>query len=120
MEFSEIPWTDVLLDTKHYTVFKDKFPVTEGHVLFVPKVEDWDHLNACWKAAYHWGYEWTTTGYCDAFNLGQNIGSAAGQTIKYPHVHLIPRRAGDTDDPAGGVRHVIPKKGNYQKDLDKT
>ena len=51
----------------------------------------------------------------DAYNIGQNIGEAAGQTVMYPHVHLIPRRGGDMNDPRGGVRHVIPEKGNYKK-----
>ena len=50
MEFSQIPWKDVLVDTRQFTVFKDKYPVTEGHILFVPKVEDWDHLTECFKA----------------------------------------------------------------------
>ena len=113
--FSEVPWKDVLIDTKEFTVFKDKFPVTEGHILFVPKEETWDKLAACYKAAYAWGYDWVQRGYCDAYNLGQNIGEAAGQTVMWPHVHLIPRRKGDMEDPRGGVRHVIPEKGNYRK-----
>jgi len=108
------PWTDIVIDTRDYTVYRDKYPVTEGHILFVPKEQDWDHLAKCYKAAYAWGYEWTHTGYCEAFNLGQNCGEAAGQTIDWPHVHLIPRRKGDMADPTGGVRHVIPEKGNYK------
>ena len=111
----DAPWSDVLLDTKEYTVFRDGFPVTEGHVLFVPKVEDWEHLAKCYKAAYGWGYEWVQKEYCDSFNIGQNVGESAGQTVMYPHVHLIPRRAGDCEDPRGGVRHCVPGKGNYQK-----
>ena len=47
------------------------------------------------------------------FNVGMNSGQSAGQTIFHCHVHLIPRRAGDVEDPRGGVRHVIPGKGNY-------
>jgi diadenosine tetraphosphate (Ap4A) HIT family hydrolase len=54
-------------------------------------------------------------GECDAFNVGLNMGTAAGQTVMYPHVHLIPRRTGDVEDPIGGVRNVIPGKGNYKK-----
>ena len=108
------PWTDVVLDTRDYVVYKDGFPVTEGHVLFVPKEQDWEHLSKCYKAAYAWGYDWVQSGYCDAYNIGQNCGSAAGQTVDYPHVHLIPRREGDMKDPRGGVRHVIPEKGNYK------
>ena len=42
-----------------------------------------------------------------------NMGAAAGQTVMYPHIHFIPRNDGDMDNPRGGVRHVIPEKGNY-------
>ena len=118
MDLKDVPWTDVLIDTKEFTVYKDAYPVTEGHVLFVPKVEDWQHLTACFKAAYKWGYDWKERGYCDAFNIGQNVGESAGQTVMYPHVHLIPRRTGDMEDPRGGVRHVIPSKGNYREDIE--
>ena len=47
------------------------------------------------------------------FNIGMNCGSSAGQTIMHCHVHLIPRRVGDVPEPEGGVRHVIPGRGNY-------
>ena len=117
MNFSEIPWKEeqLLMDTKHYAVFKDKFPVTRGHLLFVPKETDWKHLAMCYKAAYNWGYGWVEQNFCDSYNIGQNCGIEAGQTVMYPHIHLIPRRKGDMKDPRGGVRHVIPGKGNYQK-----
>ena len=49
----------------------------------------------------------------DGYNIGVNSGEAAGQTVPHLHVHLIPRYEGDTDDPRGGVRHVIPGMGNY-------
>ena len=49
----------------------------------------------------------------DGYNIGINVGEAAGQTIFHLHIHLIPRRAGDTENPRGGVRHVIPSKGFY-------
>ena len=117
MNFSDIPWKEeqLLMDTKHYAVFKDKFPVTRGHLLFVPKETDWKHLAMCYKAAYNWGYGWVEQNFCDSYNIGQNCGIEAGQTVMYPHIHLIPRRKGDMKDPRGGVRHVIPDKGNYQK-----
>ena len=47
------------------------------------------------------------------FNIGMNAGEVAGQTVMHCHVHLIPRRGGDVPNPRGGVRHVIPGKGNY-------
>ena len=115
MEFKDVPWTDVLVDTREFTVFKDGFPVTEGHVLFVPKVEDWEHLSKCYKTAYSWGYDWVQKGYCDSYNIGQNVGVEAGQNVMWPHVHLIPRRKGDMEDPRGGVRGVIPEKQKYSK-----
>lgn len=49
----------------------------------------------------------------DGYNIGINAGEAAGQTVPHLHVHVIPRYRGDVDDPRGGVRHVIPGKGNY-------
>ena len=113
-----LPWKEILVDTKHFTVYKDGFPVTEGHVLFVPKKEHWSDLTKCFEAAYKWGYDWVERGDCDAFNIGQNVGVEAGQTVMYAHVHLIPRRKGDMVDPRGGVRHVIPSKGNYQNNIE--
>jgi len=47
------------------------------------------------------------------YNMGINMGESAGQTCMYPHVHLIFRRDGDTEDPKGGVRGVIPNKQKY-------
>jgi diadenosine tetraphosphate (Ap4A) HIT family hydrolase len=49
----------------------------------------------------------------DGFNVGINVGVAAGQTVPHCHVHVIPRYAGDVLDPTGGVRSVIPAKRNY-------
>ena len=50
----------------------------------------------------------------DGCNIGINVGEAGGQTVLHLHVHLIPRYHGDVPDPTGGVRHVIPDKGNYR------
>ena len=50
------------------------------------------------------------------FNVGINSGSSAGQTVFHCHIHLIPRREGDVDNPRGGVRHLIPNKGFYVDD----
>ena len=49
----------------------------------------------------------------DGYNVGFNSGAAAGQTVGHLHIHVIPRYRGDVPDPRGGVRHVIPGKGNY-------
>ena len=109
------PWREIEFKTKHFWVFKDGFPVSEGHLLFVPTEENWKCLAECYKAAYQFGFNGVQHNKWDAFNIGQNIGLAAGQTVMYPHVHMIPRRSGDVADPRGGVRHVIPSKGNYVK-----
>jgi hypothetical protein len=65
--------------------------------------------------AFKYGQEKVALGEWDGFNIGLNWGEAAGQTVMYPHIHLIPRRNGDVDDPVGGVRNTIPGKGNYRK-----
>jgi diadenosine tetraphosphate (Ap4A) HIT family hydrolase len=51
----------------------------------------------------------------DGYNIGVNIGSAAGQSVFHVHIHIIPRYKGDVENPQGGVRHVIPKKGHYTR-----
>jgi len=115
MKLNETPWTEKVHENDNYVVFKDGFPVTQGHLLFVPTENTRANIALCWAAAYEWGTQMVENLECDGFNLGQNIGRAAGQTVMYPHVHLIPRRFGDMPDPRGGVRHVIPEKGNYKK-----
>jgi diadenosine tetraphosphate (Ap4A) HIT family hydrolase len=52
-----------------------------------------------------------------AFNIGTNAGKIAGQSIMHCHIHLIPRREGDVDNPQGGVRSVIPKKQHYKRKI---
>jgi diadenosine tetraphosphate (Ap4A) HIT family hydrolase len=52
----------------------------------------------------------------DGFNIGINIGNSAGQTIPHVHIHLIPRYKGDVANPTGGVRGIIPGKGNYLRE----
>jgi len=49
----------------------------------------------------------------EGFNIGWNCGEVAGQTVFHAHVHLIPRRKGDVENPRGGVRHLMPGKGEY-------
>lgn len=112
------PWTNIEYRTKDFWVFADAYPVTQGHLLFVPTQEQGNSLWECYKAAYKFGFEGVESGRWDAFNIGQNVGESAGQTVMYPHVHMIPRRKGDMPDPRGGVRHVIPEKGNYASRKD--
>ncbi len=115
IEDSSAPWTSLLEEDYHVKVFEDKYPVTEGHLLFVPKYNTIPVLMDAFEDAVRDGIRMVNEGQIDGFNVGFNYGEAAGQTVKWPHVHLIPRRKGDMKDPTGGVRHVIPEKGNYKK-----
>lgn len=112
------PWTEVALDTRDFVVFNDIYPVTEGHTLVVPKTNTQDELMKCFKFAVAMGNDNVASpnNNITGYNIGLNMGASAGQTCMYPHVHLIFRRDGDTEDPVGGVRNVIPGKGNYKKE----
>lgn len=115
IEDSKAPWTELVEEDYHVKVFRDIYPVTEGHLLFVPKYNTVAVLMDCFEGAVKDGIQRVQQGEWDGFNVGLNYGSAAGQTVPWPHVHLIPRRKGDMEDPTGGVRHVIPERGNYRK-----
>lgn len=109
------PWQELTLDLDRVKVYADQFPVTPGHRLFVPASNNVDDIAECFRQAYRLGMILIQQGSCDGFNIGMNYGVSAGQTVMYPHVHCIPRRTGDTPDPTGGVRNVIPGQGNYKK-----
>jgi diadenosine tetraphosphate (Ap4A) HIT family hydrolase len=102
----------------------DKHPVTPGHALVIPKrhVADYFGLGRPELNASHSLLEELKKRLQDSdptivgFNVGINCGPAAGQTVFHCHIHLIPRRAGDAEKPAGGVRHVIPGRGHYSAD----
>ena len=114
--YKDAPWPrkHVVHEDENVVVYKDGFPVTEGPLLFVPKKRTQRvDITICFEYAQEWGvkgicnYEW------EAFNVGINNGEAAGQSVMWPHVHMIPRRKGDTPNPKGGVRGVIPMNQDY-------
>jgi diadenosine tetraphosphate (Ap4A) HIT family hydrolase len=110
------PWdleVDRLTDF-HVAVFQDRYPVAPGHLLFVPQYNTDAVITDCFESAMRHGRRMVDAGECDAFNIGINMGAAAGQTVMYPHVHLIPRKYGDCADPIGGVRGVIAGQANYK------
>lgn len=109
------PWDNVLKEDFHVVVYLDRYPCTEGHRLYVPRYDSDQLMNQCLTDALRDGQAMVKAGECDGFNIGMNWGTAAGQTVMYPHIHLIPRRVGDVEDPIGGVRNTIPGKGNYKK-----
>ena len=100
---------------------RDSFPVTEFHVLIIPKrhVANYFDLNSSEVYAMHeMLVEVKKTiemkdNLVTGFNIGVNAGKDAGQSIFHVHVHLIPRRKGDVENPRGGVRGVIPNKQKY-------
>jgi diadenosine tetraphosphate (Ap4A) HIT family hydrolase len=99
----------------------DAFPVSPGHLLIVPRrhIPTWfdasDEERAAILAALDRARDLVADRHHPhGYNVGWNVGKAAGQTVFFHlHVHLIPRYEGDVRDPRGGVRHVIPGKGNY-------
>jgi diadenosine tetraphosphate (Ap4A) HIT family hydrolase len=102
-----------------YAIF-DKFPVTDGHVLIIPKKHcasyfelSFKEQSACWFMLNAVKDIVLKRFNPDGFNIGVNVNESAGQTISHVHIHLIPRYAGDVENPEGGVRGVIPDKRYY-------
>ena len=102
-----------------YAMF-DKFPVSKGHALIIPKKHCANYFDLTFKEQSACIFmlnkvkEILLTQFNpDGFNVGINISEAAGQTVPHVHIHLIPRYKGDIENPRGGVRGVIPNKQNY-------
>ena len=120
--FSAIPEAEWLCANGLAFAIYDQFPVSPGHVLVITRrvVPTYFDCTAAEQAAVM-----VLVGEVkrllderldpkpDGYNVGFNAGAAAGQTVPHVHVHVIPRYTGDMSDPRGGVRHVIPEKGNY-------
>ena len=119
--FCNINNKDLVFDNEFAFASFDSYPVSKYHSLIVPKrhILDYfeltnDELLACnyliKKIKKKIQNEDKTV---DGFNIGTNSGVVAGQSIMHCHIHLIPRRKGDVDNPQGGVRGVIPSKQHY-------
>ena len=101
----------------------DSYPVSEFHSLIVPKrhVETYfeltyEEIQACNELILKTKEKiLKQDSSVNGFNIGTNAGKVAGQSIMHCHIHLIPRREGDVEDPQGGVRSVIPKKQHYKR-----
>lgn len=102
-------------------VLADLYPVTDGHLLVVPRrhvlrwtdatLDERSALTAEIERACELARERDRR--IDGFNIGWNDGPAAGQTVMHLHIHVIPRRLGDVADPRGGIRWVIPQRARY-------
>ena len=103
----------------------DSYPVSDHHCLIIPKrhIKDYfdmtnDELIACNDLIQIVKNEILSKDInVKGFNVGTNAGKIAGQSIMHCHIHLIPRREGDVDNPQGGVRSVIPNKQHYKRKL---
>ena len=114
----------VLEETKYFFIIRDTaYPVTEHHTLIISnrhisnffELDDDENKELAQRLKKQkkelQNLDKTITG----FNVGVNIGKDAGQSIMHCHIHLIPRRKGDVEDPRGGVRGVIPEKQKYKR-----
>ena len=101
----------------------DSYPVSRFHSLIVPKrhVETYfeltnEEIQACNELILKTKEKiLKEDSRVEGFNIGTNAGKSAGQSIMHCHIHLIPRREGDVENPQGGVRSVIPKKQHYKR-----
>ena len=115
--YKDAPWPDhnIVHEDENIIVYKDGYPVTDGHLLFVPKKKERrSDITQCFEYAYDWGVQGILDYKWEGFNVGINQNEVAGQSVMWPHVHMIPRRKGDMENPKGGVRHVNPCKGSYK------
>ena len=114
----------VISSTKHFFIIRDtSYPVTKHHTLIITNRheedffsltdEEMEDLNDILKRQKEELKNLDKE--ISDFNIGVNIGKDAGQSIMHCHIHLIPRRKGDVDDPRGGVRGVIPEKQKYKR-----
>jgi len=102
---------------------RDGFPVSPGHTLVVSlrHVPSYFDLDPDERAAVMEMVDVVRVAlddefHPDGYNVGLNVGAAAGQTVPHVHVHVIPRYTGDVPDPRGGVRWVFPDRGAYWSD----
>jgi len=123
--FSAVPETDWMESNEHAFAIRDRFPVSPGHALVITKrvVPDWFSATSEERAALMQLVDvvkqrMDADHRPDGYNIALNAGAAAGQTVMHLHIHVIPRFKGDMDDPSGGVRHVIPSKGNYRRKVN--
>lgn len=106
--FSDTPFEkskqEKLEDSFYYAVYNDKWPVCEGHLLFVPKENNIKFLTITLEATVEYGNKLRSENKIDGYHFGMNMGSSAGQTVMWPHVHFIPRWNGDCEGFPGSVR----------------
>ena len=101
---------------------RDTYPVSPGHSLIMPfrhcasffDLTD-EEVAACMDLLAHERMALDDEFNPDGYNIGVNVSEAAGQGIFHVHIHLIPRYAGDSVRPQGGVRQILPEKAHYPR-----
>lgn len=111
---------NLIYDSTFWVAFYDGYPVSPGHTLIVPKrhVASFFDLNVNERLSFNCAIKAVKEIIDkkfkpDGYNIGVNVGEAAGQTVMHCHIHIIPRYEGDVVCPRGGVRGVIPSKQFY-------
>mgnify|MGYP002180561007 CR=1 FL=1 len=120
-EILEMGTREVLWEDELAFAIRDAFPISPGHSLVLPK----RHVASFWDctpdeqtsllAGAGWLRDDLEVSFpsVDGWNLGVNVGEAAGQTVFHVHLHVVPRFVGDVDDPTGGVRGTMPGEADY-------
>src|SRR5690606_18476268 len=119
-DFTQLLTEKIIYKDEFFFIIKDGFPVNPGHLLIISNELRIDYFDLTDEEKKHLQYtiekakQLVLAEYNpDGFNIGMNCGTTAGQTVFHFHCHLIPRYKGDMENPRGGVRHVIPERGNY-------
>jgi diadenosine tetraphosphate (Ap4A) HIT family hydrolase len=117
----------IIAENEMALAFYDGCPVSKGHILVIPKrhvatyfeaspEEHGAMINLIYETKKILQEKFNPDGY----NIGANVGPAAGQTVFHFHIHIIPRYRGDVKDPRGGVRKVIPGRSSHPECSERT
>ncbi len=118
--FCSPPEDEIVIRNRWCYARRDRYPVSPGHLLLIPfrhfsdMFEASDEERRAMAELLDEAKELLDRERApDGYNVGVNVGEAAGQTVMHAHVHLIPRYHGDVEDPRGGVRGAIPAQRTY-------
>ena len=110
--FCNISSDEIVAENLYWVLVMDKYPVNKGHMLAIPKHHVMTAITLVNEIPYlhdilnHARVYLRAKFRAQGFNIGINEGEVAGQTIDHLHVHIIPRYAGDVQDPRGGIRNI--------------
>lgn len=114
------PGRRIMIEGQYGFVAWDRYPASDGHFLVIPYRHFSSYFDINDKEREElWSLVAQGRDICekkyqpDGYNIGINVGVAAGQSIHHLHIHVIPRYNGDVENPKGGVRGVLPHKKLY-------